>query len=114
MVREGLSQICDVEPDMQVVGQAADGRQAVRLARRLNPDVVVMDINMPGKNGLQATNEITAENPHIGVIILTMYRQEGYISEAINAGARAYLLKGTNSRELLRAIRTVAKSETVV
>lgn len=114
MVRQGLSQICEAEPDMQVVGQAADGRQAVRLARSLQPDIVVMDINMPGQDGVEATTAITAENPSIGVIILTMYRQDQYVFEAIKAGARAYLLKDADSDELLRAIRAVARGEALL
>jgi DNA-binding NarL/FixJ family response regulator len=114
MVRQGLSQICEAEPDMQVVGQAADGRQAVLLARSLHPDIVVMDINMPGQDGVEATTAITAENPSIGVIILTMYRQDQYVFEAIKAGARAYLLKDADSEELLRAIRTVARGEALL
>ncbi len=114
MVRQGLSQICEAEPDMQVVGQAADGRQAVLLARSLHPDIVVMDINMPGQDGVEATTVITAENPSIGVIILTMYRQDQYVFEAIKAGARAYLLKDADSEELLRAIRTVARGEALL
>ncbi|MFQ5344236.1 MAG: response regulator [Anaerolineae bacterium] len=114
MVRQGLSQICEAEPDMQVVGQAADGRQAVLLARSLHPDIVVMDINMPGQDGVEATTVITAENPSIGVIILTMYRQDQYVFEAIKAGARAYLLKDADSEELLRAIRAVARGEALL
>ena len=114
MVRQGLSQICEAEADMEVIGQAANGHEAVLLARRLAPDVVVMDINMPGKDGVQATREITAENPRIGVIILTMYRQDQYVFEAIKAGARAYLLKDADSEELLRAIRAVAAGEALL
>ncbi len=114
MVRQGLSQICEAEPDMQVVGQAADGQQAIRLAQSLEPDIVVMDINMPGQDGVEATKAITAENPRIGVIILTMYRQDQYVFEAIKAGARAYLLKDADSEELLRAIRAVAQGEALL
>jgi YesN/AraC family two-component response regulator len=76
MVRQGLSQICDAEPDMQVVGQAADGQEASRLAQLVRPDVVIMDINMPVLDGVQATRHISEANPGIGVIILTMYRQD--------------------------------------
>lgn len=114
MVRQGLTQICEAEPDMEVVGQAADGRQAVMLALRLHPDVVVMDINMPEQDGVEATKEIIAENSDIGVIILTMYRQDQYVFEAIKAGARAYLLKDADSEELVRAIRAVADGEALL
>jgi len=114
MVRQGLTQICNAEPDMTVVGQAADGQEAVRLALEVNPDVVVMDINMPLLDGVQATRNITKRATHIGVIILTMYRQDQYIFEAIRAGARAYLLKDADSDELLRSIRIVADGEALL
>jgi NarL family two-component system response regulator LiaR len=114
MVRQGLTQICEAEPDMDVVGQAADGRQAVTLALRLHPDIVVMDINMPEQDGVEATKEITLENPDIGVIILTMYRQDQYVFEAIKAGARAYLLKDADSDELVSAIRAVATGDALL
>jgi two-component system, NarL family, response regulator LiaR len=114
MVRQGLSQICEAEPDMEVVGQAADGQEACRLAAQLQPDVVVMDINMPVLDGVQATGQLTAANPNLGVIILTMYRQNQYVFEAIKAGARAYSLKDADSDELLRAIRVVATGEALL
>jgi DNA-binding NarL/FixJ family response regulator len=111
MVRQGLSQICEAEPDMQVVGQAADGQAACRLVLELQPDVVVMDINMPEVDGVQATRYLTKVNPDLGIIVLTMHRQDQYIFEAIKAGARAYLLKNADSEELLQAIRAVAIGE---
>ncbi|MCK6627981.1 MAG: response regulator transcription factor [Anaerolineae bacterium] len=114
MVRQGLSQICAGEADMQVVGQAADGQEACRLAAQLQPDVVVMDINMPVLDGVQTTGQLTAASPNLGVIILTMYRQDQYVFEAIKAGARAYLLKDADSDELLRAIRAVAAGEALL
>ncbi len=114
MVRQGLSQICNAESDMQVVGQAANGQEAVQLAAQVEPDVVVMDINMPLLDGVQATHHITKTNPKAGVIILTMYRQDQYVFEAIKADARAYLLKDAGSEELLRAIRTVAAGEALL
>jgi DNA-binding NarL/FixJ family response regulator len=114
MVRQGLSQICDAEPDMEVVGHAANGDEARRLAALLHPHVVIMDINMPVMDGVQATKHITAARPSIGVIILTMYRQDQHVFEAIKAGARAYLLKDADSDELLRAIRAVAGGEALL
>jgi NarL family two-component system response regulator LiaR len=114
MVRQGLSQICDEEPDIQVVGQAADGQEACRLAVLVRPDVVIMDINMPVLDGVQATRKITDSNPDMGVIILTMYRQDQYVFEAIKVGARAYLLKDADSDELLRAVRAVAAGEALL
>lgn len=114
MVRQGLSQICNAEPDMKVVGQAADGREACNLATSVQPNVVVMDINMPVLDGVQATRQISADAPEIGVIILTMYRQDQHVFEAIKAGARAYLLKDAGSDDLLRTIRTVAAGEALL
>jgi DNA-binding NarL/FixJ family response regulator len=109
-----LSQICNAEPDMQVVGQAADGQEACRLAREQHPDVVVIDINMPVLDGVQATRQLMTDLPDTGVIILTMHRQDQYVFEAIKAGARAYMLKDTDSEDLLQAIRTVASGEAVL
>ena len=114
MVRQGLSQLCNVEPDMEVIGQAADGQEACRIASLIEPDVIVMDINMPVLNGVQATRCISKNNPEIRVIILTMYRQDQHVFEAIKAGARAYLLKDADSDELLRAIRAVANGEALL
>ncbi|MFC1974936.1 response regulator [Chloroflexota bacterium] len=114
MVRQGLSQICSSEDDMQVVGQAANGQEACQLASQVEPDVVVMDINMPILDGVQATRYITEAQPDVGVIILTMYRQDNHVFEAIKAGARAYLLKDADSDELLRAIRIVAAGEALL
>jgi NarL family two-component system response regulator LiaR len=114
MVRQGLSQICNAETDMQVVGQAANGQEACQLASQVEPDVVVMDINMPILDGVQATRYITKAQPKVGVIILTMYRQDQYVFEAIKAGAQAYLLKDADGDELLRAIRAVANGEALL
>lgn len=114
VVRQGLSQICNAEPDMQVVGQAADGQEVCRLVAHVKPDVVVMDINMPLLDGVQATRRLMSEITGVGVIILTMHRQDQYVFEAIKAGARAYLLKDADSDELLQAIRTVAAGEAVL
>ena len=114
MVRQGLSQICNAENDMKVVGEASDGQEAIQQTLLSQPDVVVMDINMPNLDGVQATRRLTETNPELGVIIITMNRQDEYIFEAIKAGARAYLLKNANSDELLYAIRTVAAGEALL
>ena len=95
-------------PDMQVVGEAGDGREAVRLGRELQPDVVVMDIGMPLLNGIDATAQITAANDRIGIIILSMYMDESYIVRALDAGAKGYLLKDNADDDVERAIRSVA------
>ena len=93
---------------MQVVGEAPDGREAVRLARLLQPDVVIMDIGMPLLNGLDAAAQIIADNERIGVIILSMHTDESYIMRALDAGARGYLLKDNADKDIERAIRSVA------
>ena len=94
--------------DIEVVGESADGREAVRLAKELRPDIVVMDIGMPLLNGIDATAQIARENERIGVIILSMYADESYIVRALDAGARGYLLKDNADDDIERAIRSVA------
>ena len=93
---------------MQVIGEAADGREAVRLARELRPDVVVIDIGMPLLNGLDAAAQIIREDDHVGVIVLSMYTDESYIVRALDVGARGYLLKDNADDDIERAIRSVA------
>jgi len=92
---------------MQVVAEAADGREAVRLAKELQPDIVIMDIGMPLLNGIEATSQIVRENERIGVIIMSMYTDESYIVRALDAGARGYLLKDNADEDIERAIRSV-------
>jgi len=93
---------------MEVVGEASDGREAVRLAKELRPDIIVMDIGMPLLNGLDAAGQIIRENEGIGIIILSMYADESYIVRALDAGARGYLLKDNADDDIERAIRSVA------
>jgi DNA-binding NarL/FixJ family response regulator len=95
-------------PDMEVVGEAADGREAVRLADELSPNVVIMDIGMPLLNGLEATAQIRRLSERIGVIVLSMHTDESYIVRALDAGARGYLLKDNADEDIERAIRSVA------
>jgi len=114
LFREGLQQICETVGDFAVVGEAADGQVAVDLARQLQPDVVLMDIQMPVLDGVQATTHITAQNPGVKVIILTMYRQDSYVFEAIKAGARGYLLKDINGRALVDAVQAVYEGKALV
>ncbi|CAK0778000.1 Two component transcriptional regulator, LuxR family [Gammaproteobacteria bacterium] len=109
LFREGLHQVCTVVGKFNVVGQAASGEEAVRMARELKPEIILMDVQMPGMGGIPATAAITAENSRIGVIILTMYRQDSYLFEAIKAGARGYLLKDCSGDEAIAAIREVAR-----
>jgi two-component system, NarL family, response regulator NreC len=108
IVRAGLKFLLQRTPDFQVVGEAADGREAVRLAEDLEPDVIIMDIGMPRLNGLEAAAQAIRANSHIGVIILSIHSDEGYIVNALHAGARGYLLKDTAGDDIERAIRSVA------
>jgi DNA-binding NarL/FixJ family response regulator len=108
VVREGFSAIVDVEDDIQVVGQAADGLEAVRMARALQPDVVLMDLVMPHLDGVAAIEQIRAELPGTHVLILTTYADDEHIMAGVQAGARGYLLKDALPDELVQAIRIVA------
>ena len=108
IVRTGLKLLLERVEDMQVIGEAADGREAVRLAKELRPEIVIMDIGMPLLNGLDAAAQIIRESDGVGVIILSMYTDESYIVRALDAGARGYLLKDTADDDIERAIRCVA------
>lgn len=108
MVREGIKALVNAQPDMEVVGEAADGRAAVRLAQELGPDVVVMDISMPGLNGLKATELVKQLCPRVRVLTLTRHSDAGFIQQLFAAGAAGYVLKQSASSELVRAIRAVA------
>ncbi len=108
IVRTGLRLLLEKLPDMELVGEAVDGRQAVRMAQELRPDVVVLDIAMPLLNGLEAAAQIVKENDRVGVIMLSMYADESYVLRALDAGARGYLLKDKADDDIERAIRTVA------
>src|SRR5665213_710749 len=108
IVRAGLKLLLDRLPDMEVVGEAADGREAVRLAAEVHPDITIMDIGMPLLNGLDAAAQIVRENERAGIIILSMHTDESYILRALNAGAKGYLLKDHADEDLERAIRSVA------
>jgi len=108
VVRIGLTALIDSEPDMQVVGEAENGREAIERARDLLPDVIVMDISMPEMDGLEATRRIRNELPACHVLILTVHAQEKYLFPVLKAGGAGYVLKSTVDTELLDAIRTVA------
>ena len=114
MVREGASEFVRRESDMEVVGEASDGEEAVKLATELQPDVVVMDIAMPKLNGIEATKRIKELCPSIAVLILTAYDYDQYIFALLEAGAAGYLLKGVRVHELIDAIRAVYAGESVL
>jgi DNA-binding NarL/FixJ family response regulator len=108
IVREGLRLLIDSHPTMQVVGEAANGREVLRLARDLKPDVVVMDLSMPELNGLQATEQLKAERPGLKVVALTAHEDESYLRQLCKVGAAGYVLKRSAGDELAKAIEVVA------
>jgi DNA-binding NarL/FixJ family response regulator len=110
-VRAGIRALVEKLPNVRVVGEAKDGREAILLVRELDPDLVLMDIAMPGLNGLEATARICKETPKVRVIILSMYANEEYVREAIEAGAAGYLVKKSAAVELEQAITAVAGGE---
>jgi len=114
MVRQGTREFVQREPDMEVVGEAGDGEEAVKLATKLKPDVIVMDIAMPKLNGIEATKKIKALHPSTAILILTAYDYDQYIFALLEAGAAGYLLKGVQVRELIDAIRAVYAGESVL
>jgi NarL family two-component system response regulator LiaR len=111
MMRDGLRATLAREPDVEVVGEAGDGHAAITAARALHPDVVVMDISMPGLNGLEATRHILAESPGIKVVALSMHSDRRYVHAAFEAGATGYLLKNSASDELVRALRAAGRGQ---
>ena len=107
MIREGLKLLINAQPDMEIVGEAGDGRMAVRLAQELQPDLIVIDVSMPELNGLQATEVLKRTCPQIKVLPLTRHAEGSYLQQILRAGASGYVLKQSASDELIRAIRTV-------
>lgn len=109
IVRRGLHYLLERSAGMTVVGEAADGREAVKMCEELNPAVVIMDIAMPNLNGIEATAQIVKKNPDIGVIILSMHSDETYLVRALSAGAKGYLLKDSAEADLIRAVQAVSQ-----
>lgn len=114
LFREGLRSLLTDQDDIEIVGEAEDGLEAVKLTPQLQPAVVLMDINMPVIDGVEATRMILRDNDAVGIVILTMYPQDEYVFEALKAGAKAYLLKDTRSKKLLQVIRAVSQGQAVI
>src|SRR5579864_1136347 len=113
LVRRGFRRMLEDEPDMDVVGEAGDGEEAIRQARALHPRVVIMDCALPGVNGLDATRQIIKDSPEVAVLMLSMHSENTWVRQAIEAGAKGYILKNAMDLELGPAIRKVAAGETV-
>ena len=113
LVRRGFRRMLEDESDMEVVGEAGDGKESIKLAKKLHPQVVVMDCALPGLNGLQATRQIIEDSPDTAVLMLSMHTESTWVRQAIEAGARGYVLKNAMDLELGAAIRKVAAGETV-
>ncbi len=111
IVRSGVRMLLDAEPEFRVVGEAVDGQEALAMIEKLHPDVVLMDISMPGMGGLEATRQIKARWPEIKVLVLTMHRTEEYFFEMLKAGASGYVLKVARPGELIQAVRVVGRGE---
>lgn len=113
LFRDGMHGLLDSVSETEVVGEAASGEEAITLAENLQPDVILMDIKMPGMNGLQAMREILNTSPHIRILIVSMLEDDDSVFAAMRAGARGYVPKGANQAEMLRAIRAVANGEAI-
>jgi two-component system response regulator NreC len=111
-IRDGLKLLVNSQPDMEIVGEADNGRVALQLAQELLPDVVVMDVSMPELNGLQATKKLKQKCPQVKVLTLTRHTDDGYLQQLLQAGASGYVLKQSKSAELLRAIRAIGAGQT--
>ena len=112
IVREGIRSLLEEQSDIEVIAEAEDGRTALRVAQEMSPNIVIMDIAMPGQNGIETTRQIIANNPNIKVIILSMYSDKRFITEVLSAGASGYLLKDCAFEELVHAIKNVAAGGT--
>ncbi|MBC7265266.1 MAG: response regulator transcription factor [Chloroflexi bacterium] len=114
LFRKGVRKMLEAEEDMEVVGEAATGREALEQARALMPDIIIMDIQMPDLNGIEATRTIHREMPHIGIIFVTMFEDDEFVYQGLQAGGRGYILKDADPETMLRAIRAVAHGESLL
>src|SRR5262245_59974481 len=113
LFRDGVRTLLQSVVETEVVGEAATGEEPIAQAAALQPDVILMDLQMPGQNGIEATRAILRVSPHIGVLVLTMYEDDDSVFAAMRAGARGYLLKGAEQAEILRAIHAVSHGEAI-
>jgi two-component system response regulator NreC len=111
ILRQGLKLILSSQPDLQVVGEAANGNEVVQLAQELRPDIVLLDVAMPELNGIDATRRMMETNPKLRILVLSMHKEAVYVREILRAGARGYLLKDVIDSELLSAVRSVARGD---
>ncbi|MGO9241133.1 MAG: response regulator [Bryobacteraceae bacterium] len=111
VVRQGFRRILEAQPDMDIVGEASNGREALEQAAKLTPDVVVMDVAMPELNGIEATRRLSEATPHSRVLALSMHKDSVYVREILRAGARGYLLKDAVDEDLIAAVRAVSRGE---
>jgi two-component system response regulator NreC len=111
VMRRGLRLVLEEQKDFQVVGEASDGREAVTLVETLKPDVAVLDITMPNMNGIEAARQISAKQPGVSIVVLSMHSDEGYVLRALKAGARGYLLKESPEADFIQAIRSVCQGK---
>jgi DNA-binding NarL/FixJ family response regulator len=111
VMRRGLRLVLEAQKDFEVVGEASDGREAVTLVETLKPDVAVLDITMPNMNGIEAARQISAKQPGVAIVVLSMHSDEGYVLRALKAGARGYLLKESPEADFIQAIRSVSQGK---
>ena len=113
LFRAGIRALLNLFPDIQVVGEAATGEEAIAQAEMLQPDIILMDLQMPGVNGIEATRRVIQNSPNIGIIVVTMFEDDSSVFAAMRAGARGYILKEAGEEEVLRAIHAVAQGEAI-
>ncbi|MDQ2716632.1 MAG: response regulator transcription factor [Chloroflexota bacterium] len=113
LFRHGLAALLSASPDFEVVGEASTGEEVIELAAHLQPDIILMDIQMPGVNGIEATRSILHSSPHIRILIVTMFEDDAFVFTAMRAGARGYVLKDAQKADMLQAIRAVGRGEAI-